>query len=139
MRLVLINPANVRSAVCPEILREAALPVLDWFNVGMSEDTNARNAAAPDPPDGPASTVWIDCEAKALKVRVPDAVMGEPVMVNNPVLSDKATLVTVPAPTGELQVPSPHKYVEEEGLPVADIEATVTDPAEGAPDKSESA
>lgn len=98
-------------------------------NTGTSAATSVRNAAGPDPPDaGPARTVLTDCEAKALSVIVPEVVIGDPIMVNNPVPSDNAMLVTEPplVPVAAAHVLSPRRNVADDGVPDADKPAMPT-------------
>lgn len=47
MRFVLANPVKVSSPVCPDILRDAAEPVVFWFNVGNVQLVSVPLAGVP--------------------------------------------------------------------------------------------
>jgi hypothetical protein len=74
----------------------AALPVVDWFNVGTSAATSARNTATPDEPLGVARNKFADPDAHDSAI-VPDVVTGVP-EADIPAAGVTATLVTVPEP-----------------------------------------
>jgi hypothetical protein len=81
-----------------------AVPVVFWLRVGTSDTAIKRKAGVPDALKGAARKVFWAWLWKDANVRVPEEVIGEPVILNRPVLSTKATEVTEPVPPADIQL-----------------------------------
>ena len=83
----------------------AALPLVLWFNVGMSAATMARGLSAPGAPFGAARKKFAVCAPAAVTARVPVLVIGDP-----DTLSHEGTVIATevtPVPAGVEQVRAP--------------------------------
>lgn len=106
----------------------AAVPVVFWFRVGTSAAAITLKVGDPELPVGAARNVLEAWLFKLANVSVPEVVTGEPDIVKSPVLSARATEVTVPAAATVVQVGMPAETVRNwPEVPIGSLAAVFAD------------